>query len=103
MSVSLLIKDSKDAKQRLVPVAVQAIFESRWVSGARELGLEWVELMSTGIDVTTENRNEVLEELRRLGEWMHQRGDSHERERLDRLVEELEALQFESGATAFVG
>lgn len=103
MSVSLLIKDSKDAKQRLVPVAVQAVFDSTWVSGARELGLEWIELMSTGIDVTSENRSEVLKELGRLGEWMSQRGDSHERERLDRLVEELHAIQFESGATAFVG
>jgi hypothetical protein len=34
---------------------------------------------------------------------MEQRGDAHELERLDRLVAEIKAINFEDGATAFLG
>lgn len=103
MSVSLLIKDTKDAEQRLVLVATQAIFKSNWIPGAQALDLEWIDLMETGFDVTSENRKEVLDELGRLREWMERRGDTHELERLDRLVAEVSAIRFEAGATAFIG
>ena len=103
MSVSLLVKDTENAERRLVPVATQAVFKSKWIPGAQELGLEWVDLMETGIDVTSENRNEVLKELRSLREWMQRRGEAYELERLDRLVAELGAIRFEDGASAFVG
>lgn len=103
MSISLLIRDTKDAEQRLVPVATQAIFKSKWLPGAQELGLEWVDLMETGFDVTSDNREEVLNELGSLRVWMEQRGDAHELERLDRLVAEVGAIRFDTGATAFLG
>lgn len=103
MSVSLLIKDAKDAEQRLVPIAAEAIFRSRWLPGVHELGLEWVELMATGFDVTSENHREILEELLRLREWMAQGGDTLELERLDRLATEMRNIRFEVGATAFIG
>src|SRR5689334_8345379 len=103
MSISLLIRDAKDAEQRLVPVATQAIFKLKWLPSAQELGLEWVDLMETGFDVTSDNRAEVLNELASLRVWMEQRGEVHELERLDRLVSEVRAIQFETGATAFIG
>ncbi len=52
MSVALLVRDHKDAEQRLVPVATQRTFVELWLPGASALSLEWVELMETGIDVT---------------------------------------------------
>ena len=103
MSVALLVKDTANAEQRLVPVATEAVFKSKWILGAQELGLEWIDLMETGLDVTSENCNDVLEELRRLREWMELRGEIYELERLDRLVAELGAIRFEDGATVFVG
>jgi hypothetical protein len=59
--------------------------------------------METGFDVTTANRQDVLDELGRLREWMAQRGDRPELGRLDQLIAEVEALRFEVGATAFIG
>jgi|ERR1041384_3194030 hypothetical protein len=103
MSVSLLVKNTISAEQRLMPIATQAISKSRWLPGAKELGLEWVDLMETGFDVTTANRQDVLDELGRLREWMAQRGDRPELGRLDQLIAEVEALRFEVGATAFIG
>src|SRR4051794_22943503 len=103
MSVSLLIKDTKDKERRTVPVATQAIFKSKWIPGAQELHLEWVELMETGFDLTSENLVDVLDELSRLREWMERRGAAYELERLDRLIAEVGAIRFEAGATAFVG
>jgi hypothetical protein len=103
MSVSLLIKDAKNAEQRLVPVATQAIFKSKWIPGAQQLALEWVDLMETGFDVTMENREDVLDELCRLREWMEQHDETQELERLDQLVAEVAAIRFDAGATAFRG
>src|SRR5262249_16151812 len=100
MSVSLLIKSTKESEQRLVPVATQAILKARWLPGAQELGLEWVELMETGFDVTNENRQEVVEELCRLREWMERSHYTLEIERLDQLVAEVKAIHFEAGSTA---
>ena len=103
MSISLLIRDAQDAEQRLVPVATEAIFKSKWLPGVQQLGLEWVDLMETGFDVTSDNCREVLNELGSLRVWMEQHGDTHELERLDRLVAEVGAIRFETGATAFIG
>lgn len=103
MSVALLIRDNKDAEQRLVPVATQHTFIAKWLPGASELGLEWVELMETGFDVDLENQSAVVGELGRLREWMSTRNEAHEMERLDRLVAELRSLRLEDGATAFLG
>ena len=103
MSVALLIRDNKDAEQRLVPVATQHTFIARWLPGAAELGLEWVKLMETGFDVTTENHSAVVDELGRLREWMAGRDEAHEIERLERLVAELRSLRLDDGASAFLG
>jgi len=103
MSVSLLVKDTKDAQQRLVPVATEAIFKLKWLPGAQDLCLEWVALMGTGFDVTSDNRNVLLEELGHLRGWMGRRGETDELERLDRLAAEVGAIRFETGATAFLG
>ena len=103
MSVALLIRDDKDAEQRLVPVATQHVFKAKWLPGATELGLEWVDLMETGFDVTEENQRAVVDELGRLREWLNARSEAHEIERLDRLVAELRVLRFNDGATAFLG
>lgn len=86
-----------------MPVATQHTFIARWLPGASELGLEWVELMETGFDVTTENQSAVADELGRLREWMVGRDEAHEIERLDRLVAELRSLCLDDGASAFLG
>jgi hypothetical protein len=106
MSVALLITDARnEAAKRLIPVATQEIFRSRWLPGAAQLGLEWVELMETGLDVTPENRDELLAELGQLRAWMvGALGDgSYELERLDRLVEVLKAVEFADGISVFLG
>ena len=103
MSVCLLIRDEEGAAERLVPVATQQTFVAKWLPGAAALGLEWVDLMETGFDVTRENQRAVIEELERLRAWMMERDEAHEIGRLERLLAELRALQFEPGATAFVG
>lgn len=103
MSVALLVQDDKEAKQRLVPVATQHVFKAKWLPGAHDLRLEWVDLMETGFDITKDNQRAVVEELGRLREWLNSRSESYEVERLDRLVAELRVLRFDSGATAFLG
>lgn len=62
------------------PVATQPTFIAIWLPGASELGLEWIGLMETGFDVTTENQSAVVDELVRLRGWMVDRDEAHELE-----------------------
>jgi hypothetical protein len=103
MSVVLLIKDSREAPDRSIPVATQANFVAQWVRGATVLGLEWIPLAETGFDVTAENRGDVVDELQRLRGWFVEQHDNHSNERLDRLLSEIRALRFEDEASAFFG
>ncbi|MEJ7602276.1 MAG: hypothetical protein WKG01_30545 [Kofleriaceae bacterium] len=92
MSIALLIRDAKDAEQRLVPIATQRAFAAKWLPGASGLGLQWVDLMETGFEVTPDNHADTLDELTRLREWLTARDEAHEIERLDRLLAELRSL-----------
>lgn len=50
-----------------------------------------------------DNKEAVVEERGRLREWISSRNETHEIERLDRLVAELRSLRLDDGATAFLG
>ena len=105
MSVALLLTDNVDAKSRIVPVATEAVFVAKWLPGIAALGLEWGELMQTGFVVTFDNRRQVMDELGRLRAWMiaSYGADAYELTRLDALLESLAAIDFDAGATAFLG
>jgi hypothetical protein len=102
MSVSLLVRSGPTDEQRLVPVAVQPIFVSKWLPGASALELDWVGMMETGFDVTDENRDELIQQLEKLRGWMTI-SHSAEVDRLDQLLAELRGLRFDLGASAFLG
>jgi hypothetical protein len=105
MSVALLVATGDEAERRIVPVATQELFRARWLPGAAQLGLEWIERMETGFDVTVDNRDAVVDELTRLRMWMVGAlgGDSYDVERRDRLVDALRGPRFGDGRCAFLG
>jgi hypothetical protein len=102
MSVALLIKGA-NADSPLVPVATEATYGAVWQAGANALELRWVEAMQFGIDVTDENRAEILEELRMLRGWFEASGYPSQSERLDLVVNALRNLRFDAGETASIG
>jgi hypothetical protein len=104
MSVALMIT-GQGVEPRLVPVAPQKVFTTRWLPGAEHLGLELVTLMATGFDVTIDVRDELLDELERLRAWMatSHGEDSYDLQRLDTLISELRAVQYTPGTEVFLG
>jgi hypothetical protein len=62
----------------------------------------WIAVANPIRRLTTENQSAVADELGRLREWMVARDETHEIERLDRLVAELRALRLDDGASAFL-
>ena len=101
MSVALVIRDTKDAQQRLVPIATQVTFASTWLPGIVELGLQWSEMMETGFDIVMSNREPVLAELPTLRAWMVDRASNPSiLARLDTLVQELSSIRFGCGSFA---
>lgn len=106
MSVALLLTDVQiEGGKSLLPVATQESFRDRWLPGAAKLGLDWVALMETGFDVTSENRDELVAQLAKLRNWMvgELGAGSYEIERLDGLVAALRTVEFRQGVTVFLG
>lgn len=77
MSVFLLIRDREGAEGRIVPIATEQTFAATWVRGGTDLGLEWIELMQIGFDVTRENHAAVGQELESLRIWLAKHGEVH--------------------------
>lgn len=105
MSVGLLVTSKTDPDRReLIPVAAQQVFTSKWLPACSALDLEWVPLFETGIAVDPANAGAVLEELRRLRQWMSQRdGYEYEAERLSRLIDGVEDASKHPEFDIFIG
>jgi hypothetical protein len=94
MSISAFIPEPVNDFERQfnVPVAAEAFFSECWEPAAEALGLQWVPIFSTGIDVMKEDLPAVLDELARLKQWaLSQAGG----ERMEKLVSRIELLQTE--------
>ncbi|MEF3313715.1 hypothetical protein PV433_33020 [Paenibacillus sp. GYB004] len=109
MSISAFVPDPVNGFERQfhIPVAAEAFFAEYWEPAAEQLGLQWVPLFSTGIDITKEDLPAVLDELARLKEWaLNQPGG----ERIAKLASRIELLQAElpkalerDGAVVYIG
>ncbi|MFE5317676.1 hypothetical protein ACFQ88_03095 [Paenibacillus sp. NPDC056579] len=109
MSISAFIPEPADELERQfhVPVAAEAFFAECWEPAAEALGLKWVPVFSTGIEIMKEDLPDVLDELNRLKEWaMDQPGG----ERMEKLTMRIELLLTElpkalqrDGAIVYIG
>lgn len=109
MSISAFMPEPTGDYEKLfnVPVATEAFFGECWEPAAETLGLRWVPLFASGIDVTKADLPEVLEELAKLRQWAA-RGLAGDRlalmlARLDRLVAELPKALERDGAVVYIG
>jgi hypothetical protein len=59
--------------------------------------------MQTGVEITSENRAEIVRQLKRLGVWFDEHGHTYENVRLGSLLGEIERLQFNKLIRAWVG
>lgn len=105
MSVGLLITSKTNSEEReLIPVAAQRIFVSKWLPGCSALTLEWVPLFETGLVIDASNASAVLDELRRLEQWMTGRsGYEYEMERISRLIDRLDSARNQADLEIFIG
>jgi hypothetical protein len=109
MSISAFVPDPVNGFERQfhIPVAAEAFFAEYWEPAAEQLGLQWVPLFSTGIDITKEDLPAVLDELARLKEWASNQPGG---ERIAKLASRIELLQAElpkalerDGAVVYIG
>jgi hypothetical protein len=109
MSISAFIPEAanEDERRYNVPVATEAFFAECWQPAAESLGLQWVPLFSTGIEIGREDLPAVLDELARLKQWALARAQDARFEMLAGRIELLEtelpkALERE-GAVVYIG
>jgi len=109
VSISAFIPEPANDFERQfhVPLAAETFFAECWEPAAETLGLKWVPIFSTGIEIMKEDLPEVLEELNRLKQWaLSQAGG----ERMEKLANRIEILQSElpkmlqrDGAVVYIG
>ncbi len=99
MSVSVIVSNPATLEQQLIniPVATESVFNSLWQTACDALNLQLVPLFSLGIDVGTDELNDLLDELERLKMWAENyRPQTDEvtqmQERVTRLINELPIL-----------
>ncbi|MFC0331196.1 hypothetical protein ACFOLF_22515 [Paenibacillus sepulcri] len=109
MSISAFIPEPENEFERFfnVPVATEAFFQECWEPAVKALGLQWVPVFSSGIDITKEDLPAVLDELERLKQWAEQELSGERRGqilvRIERLAAELPKALERDGAVVFIG
>jgi hypothetical protein len=91
MSVVALLKGN--GVDSSMAVATEIAFEQVWLPPSEELGLSWIPLFQSGLDIRPEDWDDIAHELRRLKSWALTKGDDETREylveRIDRLLNEI--------------
>ncbi|CAG7599277.1 hypothetical protein PAESOLCIP111_00298 [Paenibacillus solanacearum] len=109
MSISAFIPEpANDAERQFhVPVAAEAFFAECWEPPAEALGLKWVPLFSTGIEIEKQDLPEVLDELNRLKEWALEQAGGERMEkllsRIQMLLTALPQMLQRDGAVVYIG
>lgn len=95
MSVSLMISNpiNEDEEYFHLPISTERVFEDHWMPIIAELDLKWARCFQGGIELEKEDIEEVLEELKKMQNWIityknNDRG-KHMLERLNNLNETL--------------
>ena len=109
MSISVIIDNPTLEKHEKVniPVATERVFQEYWKPGCKALGLQWIQLFPLGVEISTDELEDILTELAQFREWaIHNLAPdtlSHVLERIDRLVVELPVILSEPGTKVFIG
>lgn len=109
MSVSAFILEPQNEFEKSfnIPVATEVFFNECWMPAVEELGLKWVEIFLTGIDVTKEDLPSVLSELSQIKEWAknHLKQDNMEHmiKRIEILEDKLPQAYQRENAVVFIG
>jgi hypothetical protein len=96
MSIELVMKRLPDGPEEHLPVSTSPAFECHWLPAARQLHLRLVPQMMDCLFLLEEERQELVRELRALGDWLAKqaRAGSAEpspvEERIRLLIAELE-------------
>ncbi|MEK3964572.1 MULTISPECIES: hypothetical protein [Paenibacillus] len=109
MAISVMILDPQNdfEKHFFLPVATESFFKECWIPAIQSLGLRWVDLFSTGVDVEEEDLPSILAELDQLKEWADQNLEEEQKtklfERVEGIKEKLPNAFQRKDAVVFIG
>ncbi|MDR6777701.1 MULTISPECIES: hypothetical protein [Paenibacillus] len=109
MSVSVMILEPQNEfeKSFFFPVASESFFNECWQPAIESLGLQWIDLFSTGVDVEEEDLPIILSELRQLQNWAERNLEEDHKnklvERVITLIEKLPSAFQRKEAVVFIG
>ena len=93
MSVSLMLTNKSDRNQcRLIPVAIQQEFVEVWMAKCDLLGLRFVPMFDTGTVLEDDDIDFVIDELKKLTDFVSSSDDSMDSRLIKRAVMDIEEL-----------
>ncbi|OKP91352.1 hypothetical protein [Paenibacillus sp. P32E] len=109
MAISVIINNPQNEfeKKFYIQIAYLSFFRRCWIPGINELGLKWVELFESGVNVSEEDLPIILDELNQLKKWAYINLKDTDKEyffeNFDPLVEELPTAFQRKDTTVFIG
>ncbi len=110
MSICAFILEAQNEWESsfFVPIATESFFKRCWLPAIEALGLRWIAIFPTGIDVEELDLSVVMEELNLIKEWAtHHLADEEDRmkllKRIDWIQEKLPQAFQRKEAILFIG
>ena len=112
MSVALIVLEPKSIEYAhiYVPIATEDVFRRVWIPAVEKINAVWIPLFQIGVDITSEDFENVIQELISLREWVriHEQDQDEIQQvlfRIDLLLNELKRLSIDTNGdiTVFIG
>ncbi|MFS0858170.1 hypothetical protein [Paenibacillus taichungensis] len=92
MSISAVILEPQNdyEKSFFVPVATESFFKECWQPAVESLGLKWIDLFPSGVDIEKEDVTLIIGELMLIKEWA---AENLNEEQKDKIFERIAGLR----------
>lgn len=106
MSILAIIQNPQNEAEEAfsIPIATESVFKSKWEPIVEELHLQWLPLLTTGMDIEKIDLEDILNELDRFkSRYVEKYGADEVVERVDLLIDSLPSAFERADVTVFIG
>ena len=110
MTIALIIHNPiNELEERSIPISTESFFTDAWQPLAKVLNLQWIPLFQTGVFITNEDQDKILDELILLINNLNliqltQMETDYFKTRLDLLIKEIsEIFALRDRITIYIG
>ncbi len=106
MTILTIIQNPENEEEKAfsLPVATESVFDDRWKPIIEELGLQWLPLFSSGVDIAEIDLKDVLNELEIFKSgYISKIGEDQVIDRVDLLIKNLPKAFVRKDVMIYIG